>query len=208
MPASCPRGLIVRSRDTGGIIHYAKFVREGDDASLFKGVNHVFDQRHGATVGAQRVAPQVLGQCHACQAAADSQTDCAYKHCPLPFNKRRFILCGACCCRLDACCSRECQEALLSARYARPPARPPARPDAVRAQARRALTEFYRSLSHAVRDLERLQAAGRSQDPSGTLLLEQARERVRSAEKHCQAWKRRMLEKRQALRELGSAATV
>lgn len=67
---------------------------------------------------------------------------------------------------------------------------------------------WRRSLSQAVRDLEQLQAAGGGQGPGGTVPLEQARVRVRCAENHCQSWKRRMLEKRQALRELGDAGNA
>ena len=72
--------------------------------SLFLGVNHVFDQRNGGQVGAQRIAPQVLGRCHVCCSSSDDQKDCAYKHCPRPFYKRRFILCTSCSLRLGACC--------------------------------------------------------------------------------------------------------
>jgi predicted sulfurtransferase len=45
----------------GGIIHYAKYLRDcqAEHSSLFKGCNHVFDQRNGRPVGVQRIAPQV-----------------------------------------------------------------------------------------------------------------------------------------------------
>jgi predicted sulfurtransferase len=90
----------------GGIVHYSKFLRDRNESStsLFYGVNHVFDQRNGGQVGAQRIAPQVLGRCHVCCSSSDDQKDCAYKHCPRPFYKRRFILCTSCSLRLGACC--------------------------------------------------------------------------------------------------------
>jgi predicted sulfurtransferase len=90
----------------GGIVHYSKFLRDRNESStsLFYGVNHVFDQRNGAQVGAQRIASQVLGRCNVCCSSSDDQTDCAYKHCPRPFHKRRFILCPSCSLRLGACC--------------------------------------------------------------------------------------------------------
>lgn len=66
--------------------------------------------------GAADWSTQVLGRCRHCRAPADSQSDCAYRHCPQPFHSRRFIQCASCSGFLDATCGAKCQEALLSQR--------------------------------------------------------------------------------------------
>jgi UPF0176 protein len=83
----------------GGIINYAKQVKENNAISKFIGKNFVFDDRLG-----ERITPDVIAQCHQCGHPADTHTNCKNEACHL-----LFIQCAACAEKFDGCCSAECQ---------------------------------------------------------------------------------------------------
>lgn len=83
----------------GGIIEYARFVKEAKVPSKFTGKNFVFDNRLG-----ERIDGQVISRCHQCGAPADSHTNCANDACHL-----LFIQCSACAEKYKGCCTEECR---------------------------------------------------------------------------------------------------
>ncbi len=84
----------------GGIIEYARQVREKNLPNKFIGKNFVFDERLG-----ERISPHVIAQCHQCGAPCDKHTNCANDFCHL-----LFIQCDACRQKYNACCSTTCRE--------------------------------------------------------------------------------------------------
>ena len=84
----------------GGIIQYAKEVKEKGIASKFKGKNFVFDGRM-----AESVTDDVLASCHQCGEPADTHTNCLWDPCHL-----LFIQCKKCAEAYAGCCSYECKE--------------------------------------------------------------------------------------------------
>lgn len=82
----------------GGIIQYAKEVKEQNLESKFRGVNFVFDERIG-----ERITDDVLSQCHQCGASCDTHTNCRNDDCHL-----LFIQCPACAEKMNGCCTPEC----------------------------------------------------------------------------------------------------
>jgi len=83
----------------GGIINYAKQVKEAGAESKFIGKNFVFDERLG-----ERITPDVIAKCHQCGKPADTHTNCKNEACHL-----LFIQCENCKTFYDGCCSTECQ---------------------------------------------------------------------------------------------------
>ena len=83
----------------GGIINYAKQVKENGLKSKFIGKNFVFDDRLG-----ERITEDVIANCHQCGKAADTHTNCKNDSCHL-----LFIQCGDCAKQFDGCCTLECQ---------------------------------------------------------------------------------------------------
>jgi UPF0176 protein len=83
----------------GGIINYAKQVKEAGLPSKFIGKNFVFDNRLG-----ERITPDIIAQCHQCGQPADTHTNCKNDGCHL-----LFIQCEACASKYDGCCSETCQ---------------------------------------------------------------------------------------------------
>jgi len=83
----------------GGIINYARQVKEAELESKFIGKNFVFDDRLG-----ERITDDIIAKCHQCGQAADSHTNCKNDGCHL-----LFIQCEACTAKYDGCCSVECQ---------------------------------------------------------------------------------------------------
>ena len=82
----------------GGIIEYARQVREQGLDNRFKGKNFVFDERLG-----ERISDDVIAHCHQCGAPCDDHTNCK--------NKGRnllFIQCSACADKMQGCCCTEC----------------------------------------------------------------------------------------------------
>lgn len=86
----------------GGIIEYARQVKEENLESKFRGKNFVFDERLG-----ERITGEVIAQCHQCGASCDTHTNCANNDCHL-----LFIQCPACREKYQGCCSDECRDVI------------------------------------------------------------------------------------------------
>ncbi|MEJ0101091.1 MAG: rhodanese-related sulfurtransferase [Bacteroidota bacterium] len=84
----------------GGIINYARDIKENGLKSKFIGKNFVFDDRLG-----ERVTDDVIAKCHQCGKPADTHINCANNGCHL-----LFIQCDDCREKYKACCSKECQD--------------------------------------------------------------------------------------------------
>ncbi len=82
----------------GGIIEYARQIREKGLESRFHGKNFVFDDRLG-----ERITDEVLAHCHQCGKACDTQVNCRNKACNL-----LFIQCEDCAKSHHGCCSVTC----------------------------------------------------------------------------------------------------
>jgi len=82
----------------GGIIQYAKEVKEQNLESKFKGVNFVFDERVG-----ERITDDVLSECHQCGELCDSHVNCKNDDCHL-----LFIQCAVCAEKMNGCCTSDC----------------------------------------------------------------------------------------------------
>ncbi len=86
----------------GGIIQYARQVKDAGLPSRFIGKNFVFDERLG-----ERITPDVIARCHQCGAPADTHTNCRNQACHL-----LFIQCEACATAYEGCCSEACREVI------------------------------------------------------------------------------------------------
>jgi UPF0176 protein len=86
----------------GGIIEYARQVKQQGLENRFTGKNFVFDERLG-----EQISDEVIARCHQCGKPADTHTNCANKACHL-----LFIQCKECAKKHEGCCSPECQETL------------------------------------------------------------------------------------------------
>lgn len=84
----------------GGIINYAKQIKEQGLESRFIGKNFVFDNRLG-----ERITPEIISKCHQCGKPADTHVNCANDGCHL-----LFIQCEECAAKHEGCCSKECQD--------------------------------------------------------------------------------------------------
>lgn len=84
----------------GGIIQYAKQIKEEGLESKFIGKNFVFDHRLG-----ERITDDIIAQCHQCGNPCDNHTNCANDGCHL-----LFIQCDECAEKMENCCSSECLE--------------------------------------------------------------------------------------------------
>jgi UPF0176 protein len=83
----------------GGIIHYARQVKELGLKSRFIGKNFVFDDRLG-----ERITDDIIAHCHLCGQPADTHVNCANPGCHL-----LFIQCDACKVKYEGCCSEACR---------------------------------------------------------------------------------------------------
>lgn len=86
----------------GGIINYAKQVKEQHMESRFIGKNFVFDERLG-----ERITEDVIAHCHQCGKPCDIHTNCKNDGCHL-----LFIQCPECAEAMEGCCSDACREVL------------------------------------------------------------------------------------------------
>lgn len=86
----------------GGIINYAKGIKEQNLGSKFIGKNFVFDNRLG-----ERITEDVIAKCHQCGKPCDIHTNCANNGCHL-----LFIQCEDCKQQYNGCCSTECKETI------------------------------------------------------------------------------------------------
>lgn len=84
----------------GGIIQYAKQIKEEGLESKFIGKNFVFDHRLG-----ERITDDIVSKCHQCGNPCDNHTNCENEGCHL-----LFIQCDSCKNAMENCCSAECQE--------------------------------------------------------------------------------------------------
>ncbi|MDN5214404.1 rhodanese-related sulfurtransferase [Fulvivirgaceae bacterium BMA12] len=84
----------------GGIIEYARQVREKGLTNKFKGKNFVFDERLG-----ERISDEIISRCHQCGKPCDTHTNCRNEGCHL-----LFIQCDECAEKYQSCCSNECKE--------------------------------------------------------------------------------------------------
>jgi UPF0176 protein len=83
----------------GGIINYAKEVKQNQLKSKFIGKNFVFDNRLG-----ERITDDIISKCHQCGKPADTHTNCKNDSCHL-----LFIQCQECAKQYDGCCTPACQ---------------------------------------------------------------------------------------------------
>jgi len=82
----------------GGIIDYAKQVKEQGLENKFIGKNFVFDERLGETISGD-----IISKCHQCGNPSDTHTNCANAECHL-----LFIQCESCKEKMKNCCSYRC----------------------------------------------------------------------------------------------------
>ena len=87
----------------GGIIEYARQVKEKGLENKFRGKNFVFDERLG-----ERISDEIISRCHQCGKPCDSHTNCVNDGCHL-----LFIQCAECADRYMGCCSEECHEEVV-----------------------------------------------------------------------------------------------
>ena len=87
----------------GGIIDYARQIRETGQSSRFIGKNFVFDNRLG-----ERITNDVIAHCHQCGTMCDTHVNCANDQCHM-----LFIQCEACASKYQECCSDDCIQILL-----------------------------------------------------------------------------------------------
>jgi UPF0176 protein len=86
----------------GGIIEYARQVKEQGLPVKFKGKNFVFDERLG-----ERISNEIISHCHQCGSICDKHTNCANDDCHL-----LFIQCDDCKKSMQSCCSDACIEVI------------------------------------------------------------------------------------------------
>ena len=86
----------------GGIIEYARQVKEKNLENKFIGKNFVFDERK-----AERISNDIIASCHQCGAPCDAHINCANEACHL-----LFIQCDSCRSKMDNCCSKNCKEVI------------------------------------------------------------------------------------------------
>jgi len=84
----------------GGIIEYARQVKEQELENNFKGKNFVFDDRLG-----ERISKDIISKCHQCGAANDNHTNCSNDACHL-----LFIQCDSCKIKFSNACSIKCRD--------------------------------------------------------------------------------------------------
>lgn len=82
----------------GGIIDYARQIKQQGLESKFKGKNFVFDERLG-----EKITDDVISVCHQCGEPCDEHTNCANDDCHL-----LFIQCPKCKEKMKNCCTPEC----------------------------------------------------------------------------------------------------
>jgi UPF0176 protein len=86
----------------GGIINYAREVKELGLENKFIGKNFVFDERLG-----ERITEDIISKCHQCGQPADTHVNCKNDGCHL-----LFIQCEACREKFRGCCSETCMHIL------------------------------------------------------------------------------------------------
>lgn len=84
----------------GGIIEYARQVKNTGLENKFIGKNFVFDERLG-----ERITEDIIATCHQCGAPCDTHTNCRNEACNL-----LFIQCDSCAEKHAGCCSQDCED--------------------------------------------------------------------------------------------------
>lgn len=84
----------------GGIIEYARQVKEQGLENKFIGKNFVFDERMG-----ERIGDEIVAKCHQCGEACDTHINCANDACHI-----LFLQCEKCAEKYDHCCSKKCRD--------------------------------------------------------------------------------------------------
>lgn len=84
----------------GGILEYARQIKQLNLESNFIGKNFVFDERLGESVNGK-----IISHCHQCGVLFDTHTNCANELCHL-----LFIQCPECARKFEKCCSDECRK--------------------------------------------------------------------------------------------------
>ena len=84
----------------GGIIQYAKEIKDQGLKSKFIGKNFVFDERIG-----ERITEDVIATCHQCGETCDRHVNCKNDDCHL-----LFIQCEKCETEMNGCCTPECEK--------------------------------------------------------------------------------------------------
>ena len=84
----------------GGIIEYARQVKNNDLENKFLGKNFVFDERRG-----ERISKEIISKCHQCGSDCDTHVNCINEACHL-----LFIQCKTCRERMNQCCSEKCKD--------------------------------------------------------------------------------------------------
>jgi UPF0176 protein len=84
----------------GGIIEYARQVKDQGLVNKFQGKNFVFDERLG-----ERISHEIISVCHQCGKPCDTHTNCRNEACHL-----LFIQCDECKEKFNGCCSTACAE--------------------------------------------------------------------------------------------------
>ena len=87
----------------GGIIEYARQVKEQNQENKFEGKNFVFDERLG-----ERISNKIISVCHQCGEICDTHTNCKNEACHL-----LFIQCEECARKFNGCCSVACTEIIV-----------------------------------------------------------------------------------------------
>jgi UPF0176 protein len=87
----------------GGIIEYARQVKNKNLENKFIGKNFVFDERLG-----ERISEDIIAKCHQCGKVCDTHVNCANDACHI-----LFIQCDECGKRYDACCSIKCKDFII-----------------------------------------------------------------------------------------------
>jgi UPF0176 protein len=84
----------------GGIIEYARQVKQTGIPSKFIGKNFVFDERLG-----ERITDDIIASCHQCGEPCDTHVNCRNTDCHV-----LMIQCPACEEKMLGCCSDECRD--------------------------------------------------------------------------------------------------
>ena len=82
----------------GGIIEYARQVKNQNLENKFIGKNFVFDERRG-----ERISDDIISKCHQCGTPCDDHVNCKNEACHL-----LFIQCESCSKKFNNCCSDQC----------------------------------------------------------------------------------------------------
>jgi len=94
------KGFVDVNQLFGGIISYAREVKQLGIESKFKGKNFVFDARLG-----ERISEEIISSCHQCGKPSDRHINCANDACHL-----LFIQCESCAKEFENCCTNDCME--------------------------------------------------------------------------------------------------